>query len=286
LVRFIWTREKIEALVRQTLEGETAPAIAKKLGCIARTVQLKQIELDLRKAIARRNWTQQERDTVRELYPNTKTSKIAEQLGRAEHKVYQCAAKMGLKKSAEYLASPEACRLRRGDNIGARYRFVKGHAPSNKGLRRPGYAPGRMSETQFRKGERSGRANINWKPIGTILIDTDGYRRIKVRDAVYGKEPSGFGNVRVWPLLQRHVWEQYRGPIPAGHTVVFRDGDKANCDIENLEMISRGDLMRRNTIHNRYPKEIINAIMLLGAVKRKVREKSEERNHGSAQSSL
>jgi hypothetical protein len=49
---------------------------------------------------------------------------------------------MGLRKSAEYLAGPEACRLQRGDSVGARTRFSAGHVPANKGLRRPGYFPG------------------------------------------------------------------------------------------------------------------------------------------------
>ena len=56
--------------------------------------------------------------------------------------IYGRAALMGLRKSAEYLAGPEACRLRNGDSVGARTRFSVGHAPANKGLRRPGYSPG------------------------------------------------------------------------------------------------------------------------------------------------
>lgn len=47
--------------------------------------------------------------------------------------------------------------------------------PFNKGLRRPGWHVGRMRETQFRKGERSGIAAKNWRPIGTIRTDPDGY---------------------------------------------------------------------------------------------------------------
>jgi hypothetical protein len=130
-----------------------------------------------------------------------------------------------------------------------------------------------MRETQFRKGERSGVAARNWRPIGTVLTDTDGYLRIKVREAVCGVEATGFGNTRVWPLLQRHVWERKRGPIPPAHAVVFRDGDRKHCTIGNLECISRAELMRRNSLWRQYPRELAEVIQLNGALKRKLREK-------------
>ena len=120
--------------------------------------------------------------------------------------------------------------------------------------------------------------------MGTILTDAEGYPRIKIREAARG-EATGFGNVRVWPLLNRHIWQEHNGPIPAMHTVIFRDGDRSNVAIENLELISRADLMRRNTIH-RLPLELKNTIMLLGVIKRKVRENAEKHDDGSAQPSV
>lgn len=224
-----------------------------------------------------RMWTECELAVVRERYADTATAEIAMELRRPLTVVYQKAAALGLRKSEAYLASPAACRLRRGDRVGAASRFLKGHVPANKGLRRPGWSPGRMKETQFKKGARTGAAQRNWRPVGTIAIDTEGYLRIKVREGRQG-EASGFGNVRIWPLLNRYVWEQANGPIPPNHTVVFRDGDRGNCELGNLELVSRADLMRRNTIHNRYPEEMVKTIMLLGAVKRKLREKSEKHN--------
>jgi hypothetical protein len=282
--RFSWTKKHIASLRRRTAAGESVSEIAAALGSIARTVRKKQIALGLVERRARKIWTAKERELVRQSYPDMKTSKIASHLGRTQEQVYAEAKKMGLKKSAAYLASPDACRLRRGGNIGEEYRFPKGHAPANKGTRRPGYAPGRSATTQFKKGERSGSAAQNWRPIGTILPDPGGYLRIKVREAPPG-EAKGFGNMTVWPMLARHIWEQHKGPIPAGHKVVFRDGNRKRCEIENLEMISNGDLMKRNTIHN-YPPELKNTIYLLGALKRKVREHAEKFNDRSAQPSV
>lgn len=275
---FRWTAERIEELTRRTAEGVPAQAIAASFGCKDfRTVVRKQFALGLKSPRVLKPWTREELALVRSKYADVSTTKLAAELGRTVCQVYQRGIKMGLRKSAEYLASPDACRLRRGDEVGAAYRFKKGIVPHNKGLRRPGWAPGRMAETQFKQGKRTGKAAENWKPIGTIRADNEGYLRIKVREWQRGDGAFGFGNTKIWPLLQRHTWEKHHGPIPPAHKVVFKDRDRSNCAIENLELISNGDMMRRNTIHN-YPPELKSTIMFLGAVKRKVREHAEKLN--------
>jgi hypothetical protein len=223
----------------------------------------------------RRPWTPVEDAQLRKRYPHEQTATLARDLGRSTLSVYQRAQGCGLHKSAAYLASPAACRTNGRQGMGTR--FEKGHVPANKGLRRPGWGPGRMKATQFKKGERRGAAARNWRPVGTILTDTEGYQRIKVRDAREG-EAYGFGNVRVWPLLQRHVWAEAHGPIPSGYTVCFKDGDKTNCALANLELVSRRDLMTRNSVHN-YPKPLAATIQLLGALRRQIRK----RTHGQEQ---
>lgn len=234
--------------------------------------------------MTRKPWTVDEDQIVRQRFADEPTAAIAVALGRSVGSVYQRAYWLGLKKSAAYLASELACRLKTGDRRGAASRFTKGHVPANKGLRgRKGWAPGRMAEGQFKKGCRQGVAAKNWCPIGTIRTDAEGHTRIKVREARAG-EAYGFGNVKVWPLLNRYVWEQAHGPIPANHSVMFRDGNKANCAIENLELISRADLMKRNSVHN-LPKPIAQAIQLLGALNRQIRKRArhgEEQNRRSA----
>lgn len=217
-------------------------------------------------------WTKAELERLQALYPNQPTRKLAKLFGRTESSLNGTARKLRLRKTEEYLLSPEACRLRRGEpRPGVATQFQKDHVPANKGLRRPGWSAGRMKETQFVKGQRTGKAAENWKPVGTILADTEGYLRIKIREAVHGSEATGFGNVDVWPLLQRHVWKEHHGAIPKGHVIAFKNGDRQNCAIENLECISRGDLAKRNAMWNRYPRELVEAIMANGALKRKMR---------------
>lgn len=215
----------------------------------------------------RRFWTAEEDAQVRALYPDTPTAELARRLNRRLSSVYQRAQKLGVEKSAAYLASPAACRLRRGDNVGAASRFPKGHVPANKGLRRPGWGPGRMKQTQFKKGERHGVAVRLYKPIGTERISKDGYLERKINE--------GLPLQKRWRAVHLLVWEAANGPLPRGHAVVFKNGDKRDIRLDNLELISRGDLMRRNTLH-RYPKEIARAYQLIGAVNRKINRKARQ----------
>lgn len=217
----------------------------------------------------RRPWSEGDLGLLKELYPAKPTAEVAAILGRPVSSVYNAAFSFGLKKTPEALAAIWRARPVAPGSV--RCRFPKGHVPANKGVRSPGWAPGRMAETQFKKGERSGIAAKNWRPIGTILPDTEGYLRIKVREAEHGKEAFGFGNTKVWPLYSRYVWEQHKGPIPPKHIVAFKDRDRSNCAIENLELLSMADNARRNSMWRRMPPELIAAIQLNGVLKRRIR---------------
>lgn len=227
-------------------------------------------------AIARRRpWTPEEDAIIRQRFSHEPTAPIAATLARSQAAIYQRAYALGLKKSAAYLASPQSGRTGHDDR-GKGGWFPKGHVPYNKGIpHRKGWAPGRMAAHQFKKGCRQGIAAKNWMPVGTINL-VDGYLRIKVREARSG-EAYGYGNTKVWLLLQRHVWEQANGPVPAGYVVVFKDRNPQNCALDNLELVSRRDLMLRNSVHN-LPKPIAQAIQLLGALNRQIRKRERHGN--------
>lgn len=220
----------------------------------------------------RQIWSAEEVDVLRRLYPQDSARRIACLLGRSTVSVRGMVGKLKLRKGPGWENNPLSGILRKGETRpeSVASQFKKGHVPANKGLRRPGYAAGRMAETQFKAGTRSGAAARNWVPVGTVLVDPDGYKRIKVRETQPG-EASGFGNSKAWPQYHRHLWEREHGPIPAGRVVVFRDGDRRHCSLDNLELISRSELARRNTMWGRYPRELAEAIQLNGALKRKLR---------------
>lgn len=213
----------------------------------------------------KRLWNPEDDELLRDLYPELPTADLARCLRRSTCSVSARAGNLGLHKSETYLASPDACRLRRGDNVGAAFRFPKGHVPANKGLRRPGFAPGRMRETQFKRGVRQGVAVKLYKPIGAERMSKDGYLERKVNDDLPLQAR--------WRAVHLILWEAANGPIPPGHAIAFRNGDKADIRLENLECITRRELMARNAIHN-LPAPVAQTIRLLGALQRQIRRRS------------
>lgn len=214
-------------------------------------------------------WTPVEERRLRRMYPSRSTHEVAEKLGRTVATVYRKARDLGLRKSEKYLASPAACRLRRGDNIGAPFRFKKGHVPANKGMRRPGWHSGRMRETQFKKGRPPETAR-NYLPIGSLRMSKDGYLERKVTDA--HPVPA-----RRWVGVHRLVWEAANGPVPGHHAVCFlpglRTAIESEITLDRLELVHRRELMLRNTLH-RFPEPIPQLIQLRGALRRQINKRT------------
>lgn len=214
----------------------------------------------------KRLWTLDEEAIVRARYPHELTATIAGALRRTVVAVYQRAQQLGLEKSAAFRASPEGCRMRRGGRIGARFRFPKGHVPANKGVRRPGWSPGRMRETQFKTGMRSGLAAQRWMPVGSTRL-IEGYVYRKVSDV-----PNVAYTVN-WKPEHYLIWTAVHGPVPRGHVLSFLNGDKTDVRLENMACITRGRLMARNSVHT-LPKPLARAVQLLGALNRQIRRKT------------
>lgn len=214
----------------------------------------------------RRPWTSDEVAKLRHLYPDTPMPVMADAFGRPHWSIYNKAFALGLKRSDAYLASEHACRLRRENNPGRGSRFQKGHITWNKGVRF--HSGGRSAETQFKAGTLNGRAAQLHMPIGTERVTKDGIRQRKVRD---DGPPQ-----RRWKSAHLILWEEINGPVPAGHIVVFKDRNTQNIEIGNLELVTRAENMRRNTIH-RYPPELKETIRQLGRLKRAISEVPREK---------
>ena len=101
------------------------------------------------------------------------------------------------------------------------YTFKKGHIPWNKG-KKTGIKPPNL----FKKG------NITWntRELYSERVDRDGYTYIKLT------------NNKKWKLKHRWIWEQKYGEIPADYVIIFADGNKKNCNIENLILVARKEL--------------------------------------------
>lgn len=214
-------------------------------------------------------WQKKALAAFKRRYPHEPTAAIAADLGVTANACYRMARKLGLGKSEKYLASPAACRLRRGDNVGAASRFLPGHVPANKGLRRPGWAPGRMAATQFKPGH----SPQTTRPVGSYRLSKDGILQRKIGT-------TKGNNSKRWRGVHELVWVAAHGPVPPKHIAVFKPGRRTNVldeiTLDRVECISLAENMRRNSYHNRYPKEIGLAIQARGALIRKINRTTKE----------
>lgn len=215
--------------------------------------------------MSRSKWTLEEDALMRLHYPNKSMPELVRLIGRSACSIYNRSHTLNLNKSAEYLASDAACRLRRGDNVGKEHRFEKGLIPWNKGLK--GINRG-GKETQFKKGSMP----KNTMPIGSLRITREGILERKISNE------SGSSKKR-WRSVHELVWMEVNGEIPKGYICVFKAGMKTNdpdqITADKVECISRAENMKRNSYH-RYGKEIASLIQLRGAINRQINKRSKQ----------
>lgn len=192
-----------------------------------------------------RSWTDAEDRSLRRLYATHSAAEIGERLGRSWAAVKNRA---------------HALRLRKTENSG---RFQAGITPWNKG--RQFDAGGRSAETRFRKGMTPN----NWRPIGSERTSPEGYLQRKMTD-------TGVTH-RDYVPVHHLVWRMHGGAVPNHRTnaLVFIDGDKRNFDINNLELVSRAELLRRNSVHN-LPPEVVQIIQLRAQVVRQINKRERK----------
>lgn len=211
----------------------------------------------------RKIWTKFEIDILILEYPNVPTSALAKRFKTSMSSVYAQAYVHGLHKSDSYRESPDSGRLLKGLRRSPATEFKQGSEPWNKGVSY--VAGGRSAETRFKPG----RKPHTWKPIGHERISQDGYLQRKMTDTGH--------TIRDYVSVHHLLWSEHNGPVPANHAIVFKDGNRHNLCIENLECVSRAELMKRNSYHNKYPKEIGLAIQLKGALNRKINRLIKEK---------
>lgn len=196
-------------------------------------------------------WSPDDDAQLARLYSTSASAReIGDLLGRTKSAVKNRVHVLGLKK-------PD------GATNGGR--FLPGCTSWNKGNK--GFdAGGRSHATRFKPGHRSGRAETLVQPIGAERW-VDGYLQRKVND--------GLPMHRRWKFVHVIVWEEANGPVPRGCVVVFRSKDRSDIRVENLECITRRELMARNTVHN-LPEPLRQVVRLKGALTRKINDLEKE----------
>jgi len=147
--------------------------------------------------------------------------------------------------------------------------FQPGHKSWNKGTK--GIC--RANKGSFKKGNLPG----NTKPLGSERIcSKDGFVLIKIAE----KNPYTGAKTR-YKHKHIYVWEESNRSVPDGYVIAFKDGNKLNCDLDNLMAISRAELLRLNQYgYKDLPVELKPSVLALTKLQVKIwqKEKMVEEN--------
>ena len=253
-----WTVEQ-EGLLRGKYPTATKAELRKLFpGKTDSAIWSKAKKMRIRKLDEKFCFTKEQLDEVRSDYSTTASATLAERFGCSAHTIYNAACRMGLKKDIDFVR--EMARKNFTEDHPARaYWIKKGAVAKNKGKKQIEYMSPEAIERTKASRFKKGNVPHNARAVGFERIDKDGYVMVKATGR------------RKMELKHRLVWEEHRGAIPDGHCIQFLDGNRQNCDIENLYIISRVDQMKHeNSLHARYPEDIRRLVQLKGALKRQI----------------
>lgn len=209
-------------------------------------------------------WTKAEDQYLIDNYgkPDVFCLEMARTLKRTTIAVYMRAKQLGLKAPKE--RREEGAR-RAAQTPGTKsVRFKKGCVPANKGKKMPKELYERNKKYFFQQGH----CPHNYVPVGTEITDYRGYLKVKVAD------PD------VWRFRHRMIWEEANGPVPDGYMIRFKNGNKKDCRLENLELVTASYFVTgANNFHRLYPGELGNIVRLKAKIKREI-QKIMEKQHG------
>jgi hypothetical protein len=123
-------------------------------------------------------------------------------------------------------------------------------------------------------GFRWGDGRSNWRPVGTERLDTKGFIQLKISEPLGSRKNHRDG----WVPKHVYIWEQTHGKVPSGMVVAFKSGNKLNCEIDNLRLLSRAELLRTNHHgYSRVPDELKPSIVALSKLEVRVFEHSKSK---------
>lgn len=146
----------------------------------------------------------------------------------------------------------------RGLSTGRTGQFEKGIVPWNtgtKGVVKP-------NSGNFKPGSVPANREPLW---AERICPKDGYILMKVPEMdPHTGFPTRYKHKHVW------VWEQANGPVPEGMAVILIDSNKLHCELGNLMLVTRGELLLLNLHkYKDQPPEIRPSILALAKLEAK-----------------
>lgn len=224
----VWTEEK-DKLLKKLYPTAHLGNLAFQLRVTEKALRSRAKVLKLKRERKYQVWNVRQTAYLRRHYADTPIDVLMEVTKHSQKSIWNKAKKMGLRKSLEFLQEVGRQCSQHPKSIASR--FVKGSEPANKGKRIAEF----MSEEGIRRSSRTrfkaGHRPHNQRDIGTECVHANGYVYLRIASGCIPKH--------------RYVWEQANGEVPEGYVVAFRDGNRQNCDLANLYLLSRADNARR-----------------------------------------
>lgn len=217
-----------------------------------------------RKSNPRKEWTEDERQTMVNLFPDTDSKVLATKMNRTLCSIRTMAHTLGLKKSDEYLKEYFLKSTEVLKKHAHKTQFKKNHIPKNKGKKMPEDLKEKIKHTLFQKGNTP----HNIVEVGTETIRKDTRTQ---KPYIFIKTTSG------WQYKHRYLWEETHGTIPRGQNVTFLNGNSTDCRIENLRLLTDRELLIENH-WNQYPHDLRDTIKILNKIKTQINEKQNTRS--------
>lgn len=130
----------------------------------------------------------------------------------------------------------------KGRRVSMSSEFSRGIIPWNKGLKGTHFSP----KTEFKKGHKP--ANY----MGGMKLCKDGiYIRVGKKTYPYIDKDGKKIEVGKYEQLARKKYRDKFGKFDKNKCVFHKDGDIFNNEIENLELIDRKELLKRNQYQNK-----------------------------------
>jgi len=227
--------------INQNYLTESASNMARSFGCSKSAVlsYLKKNDLKVPDEIKAKfrskartghtNYTAAEDEIIRREYLKMPIKRLAETLlpGRSYTGIMSRLKAMGLEIPAEVINDRKE-----------QSRIQPGNRSFNKGKKQAEYMTAEAIEktkaTRFKKGQLPTNTLTDFAI--TTRKDKSGitYKHIRI-------------GLAKWVLYHRYVYEQQYGPIPTKHIIAFKDGNSLNCNIENLELLTMAENVKRNS---------------------------------------
>ncbi len=225
-MRITWTEEQTKQLIAGYPSVGDPRELAKSIGKTYPALKTRAMKMNLKRmfnAQTGRTTSAPEQDKfLKENYLSVPVKRMAKMIGRSHCLVVKRMKQLSLVQPRGLI-----------EKIKSSTRFKTGTLPFNKGLKREDFMTPEgleiVKSRQFKKGNLPG----NTLHDGAIVTRNShkkmggpSYKWIRISKAN-------------WKMLNVFNWENAYGPVPEGYIIVFRNGDTMNCDLDNLECITR-----------------------------------------------